>query len=65
MGPFTVNVPEAPVFTAHNPTLIATTGQACGYTFVATGNPTPAYALATGAPGWMAINAVTCFVNQV
>ena len=62
-GPFAVNVPEAPVFTVQSPSLIATTGHAYNYTFMATGNPAPTYAVAAGAPAWMAINGTTGAVS--
>jgi len=50
---------QAPVFTADTPPTTATAGQLYGYTFVASGTPAPTYALATGAPSWLSVNATT------
>jgi hypothetical protein len=61
-GPFTVTVSTvsaAPVFIADTPPLTTTVGAPYTYTFQATGAPTPTYALASGAPIWLSINATT------
>ena len=50
---------QAPVFTVDTPPTTATAGQLYGYTFVASGTPAPSYALASGAPTWLSINAST------
>ncbi len=65
-GPFTVTVspaPAAPTFTTDSPPLTATVGTQYSYTFVATGNPTPTYALGTGAPSWLSINSTSGAVS--
>jgi hypothetical protein len=48
-----------PAFVQDSPPLTATAGQAYSYTFTASGNPAPSYALAPGAPSWLAVNAGT------
>ena len=48
-----------PQFTAATPPLTATQGTLYWFTFVATGVPTPTFALATGAPSWLTIGATT------
>ena len=61
-GPFTVTVSPAqaaPAFTTDSPPLTATVGTQYSYTFVATGNPTPTYALGTGAPSWLSISSTS------
>jgi hypothetical protein len=65
-GPFTVTVsaaPAAPVFTADSPPLTATVGSAYSYTFRASGNPAPTFALGGGAPAFLSINATTGLVS--
>ncbi len=62
-GPFTVNVPEAPLFTTDSPPTTSVTGHAYSYTFAASGNPAPTFALATGAPVWLSVNATTGAVS--
>jgi alpha-tubulin suppressor-like RCC1 family protein len=56
---FKLTVDQPPAFTADSPPLTASAGQAYGYTFTASGYPAPAYALGSGAPSWLAINAST------
>jgi hypothetical protein len=65
-GPFSVNVSAAttaPVFTTATPPLTATVGAKYSYTFTATGNPTPTYALGAGAPTFLTVNATTGAVS--
>ena len=46
-----------PQFTAAAPPVSATAGTAYSYTFAASGNPAPSFALAAGAPSWLSIDA--------
>ena len=65
-GPFTVTVspaPTAPSFTAASPPLTGTAGSAYTYTFAATGTPTPTFALGTGGPTWLSIDATSGAVS--
>ena len=66
-GPFTVVVKgatsTAPKFTVDSPPLTATVGAPYSYTFQATGTPVPTYALGTGAPSFLTINATTGAVS--
>ncbi len=55
----------APVFTAGTPALTATANSTYSYTFVASGNPSPTYSLATGAPTFLSINATTGVLSGV
>jgi len=55
----TITVNQAPTFVLDSPPLTATAGQSYSYTFEASGTPAPAYALATGAPSWLSVNAST------
>jgi hypothetical protein len=54
---FTID--QAPMFVLDTPPLTATVGQAYDYVFTASGVPTPAFALAVGAPSWLSVNATT------
>ena len=56
-GQDTVTIGHAPVFYADSPSLTATNGGVYSYTFGAKGFPAPSYALGSGAPGWLHINA--------
>jgi hypothetical protein len=53
----------APKFSTDTPPLTATSGTAYHYTFVATGTPSPTYALAPGAPSWLSIGATSGVVS--
>jgi Tol biopolymer transport system component len=55
----TITVDQAPVFTADSPPLSVVSGQAYNYTFTASGAPAPGYALTSGAPSWLSIDAAT------
>ena len=55
----TITVDQAPAFVMDSPPLTAVAGQAYDYTFEASGTPAPTYALATGAPPWLSVNAST------
>jgi hypothetical protein len=55
----TITVNQAPAFVLASPPLTAAAGQAYGYIFAASGTPAPTYALAGGAPSWLAINLAT------
>ena len=48
-----------PSFILDAPSKTASVGQAYGYTFEASGNPMPTYALGSGAPSWLSINSTT------
>ena len=65
VGPFSVTVrtPTPPSFTADTPPSSATAGQAYWYTFKATGTPAPTFALESGAPDWLSIDANTGTVS--
>jgi hypothetical protein len=54
---------SAPVFTSDSPPLTATVGSSYSYTFMASGSPTPIYALASGAPAWLSIDSATGAVS--
>jgi len=54
-----ITVDQGPAFTLDSPPATATAGQSYSYTFVASGTPAPTYALATGAPTWLSVNAST------
>jgi uncharacterized repeat protein (TIGR01451 family) len=58
-GPFVSRVGQPPQFTAANPPLTATVGAAYSYGFAASGVPAPTFALASGAPAWLTINATS------
>ena len=53
---------NAPSFTADSPPSTGTVGHVYSYTFVASGNPAPTYALQTG-PTWLSINSSTGAVS--
>ena len=55
----TITVNQAPAFVIDSPPLTATAGHPYDYTFTASGTPAPTYALASGAPSWLSINATT------
>jgi uncharacterized repeat protein (TIGR01451 family) len=55
----TITVNQAPAFVLASPPLTATAGQKYDYTFTASGTPAPTYALASGAPSWLSVNAAT------
>jgi uncharacterized repeat protein (TIGR01451 family) len=55
----TITVNQAPVFVLGSPPLTAVAGQPYDYTFTASGTPAPTYALASGAPSWLSVNAST------
>ena len=55
----TITVNQAPAFVLDSPPTAATTGQPYDYTFQASGTPAPTYALASGAPSWLSVNAST------
>jgi hypothetical protein len=55
----TITVYQAPAFVLDSPPLTAVAGQAYDYTFEASGTPAPSYALASGAPSWLSVNAST------
>jgi hypothetical protein len=61
----TITVDQGPAFVLDSPPLTATAGQAYSYTFGASGTPAPTYALAAGAPAWLAINVSTGQVTGV
>ena len=50
---------QAPAFVLDSPPLTAVAGQPYDYTFEASGTPAPTYALASGAPSWLSVNAST------
>ena len=54
-----ITVNQAPAFVVDSPPLTATAGQPYDYTFTASGTPAPAYALASGAPSWLSVDAST------
>jgi uncharacterized repeat protein (TIGR01451 family) len=54
-----ITVNQAPAFVVDSPPLTATAGQPYDYTFAASGTPAPAYALASGAPSWLSVDAST------
>jgi Domain of unknown function DUF11 len=45
-----------PIFEMASPPLTGSVGQMYGYTFLASGSPTPAYSLAVGGPSWLSIS---------
>lgn len=49
--------PQPPTFTQASPPLTAFAGAAYLYAFAASGSPAPTYALATGAPSWLSLDA--------
>jgi hypothetical protein len=51
------------VFTASTPALTATVGSLYSYAFTASGNPTPTFALAAGAPTWLSLDPRTGAVS--
>ena len=55
----TITVYQAPAFVLDSPPLTAVAGQPYDYTFEASGTPAPTYALASGAPSWLSVNAST------
>ena len=55
----TITVYQGPAFVLDSPPLTAVAGQAYDYTFEASGTPAPTYALASGAPSWLSVNAST------
>jgi uncharacterized repeat protein (TIGR01451 family) len=55
----TITVDGAPAFVMDSPPLTAAAGQPYDYTFTASGTPAPTYALASGAPSWLSIDAST------
>jgi large repetitive protein len=55
----TITVDQAPAFVLDSPPLTAVAGQEYSYTFAASGTPAPSYALGTGAPSWLSVNAST------
>jgi hypothetical protein len=55
----TITVYQAPAFVIQSPPLATRAGLAYDYAFAASGNPAPTYALASGAPSWLSVNAVT------
>jgi hypothetical protein len=54
-----IQVGQAPVFTADTPPLTAGTGTPYSYQFTASGTPAPAFTLGGGAPSWLTIDATT------
>lgn len=50
---------DAPFFTADSPPSSLAAGASIDYTFAAGGDPAPTFALASGAPSWLSINATT------
>jgi hypothetical protein len=57
--PMTITVSQGPAFVTDSPPLTAAAGQLYDYTFSASGTPAPTYALASGAPSWLSIDAGT------
>jgi Domain of unknown function DUF11/Bacterial Ig-like domain (group 3)/Putative Ig domain len=55
----TITVNQAPAFVIDSPPLTAAAGHPYDYIFQASGTPAPTYALASGAPSWLAVNAST------
>jgi uncharacterized repeat protein (TIGR01451 family) len=55
----TITVTQGPAFVTDSPPLTAVAGQPYDYTFTASGTPAPTYALASGAPSWLSIDAAT------
>jgi hypothetical protein len=55
----TITVNQGPAFVTDSPPLTAVAGQPYSYTFTASGTPAPTYALASGAPSWLSIDATT------
>jgi uncharacterized repeat protein (TIGR02543 family) len=62
VGPFDVNVPEAPHFTTDSPSTSAVVDTSYAYTFAASGNPAPTFSL-SGAPGWLSVSTTTGAVS--
>jgi hypothetical protein len=58
-----ITIDQAPAFTLDSPPATATAGQTYSYTFVASGTPAPTYALASGAPTWLSVDASTGTVS--
>jgi hypothetical protein len=54
---------SAPVFRTDSPASSAVSGTRYSYTFRASGDPAPTYALGSGAPGWLSINSYTGAVS--
>ncbi len=54
-----VTVDQAPAFTSDAPPTTATVGQPYAATFAANGAPVPTYALTSGAPSWLTLDATT------
>ena len=54
-----ITVDQVPAFTRDSPPTTATVGQAYTYTFAASGSPAPTFALESGAPSWLTIDATT------
>ncbi len=59
----TIPVDQMPAFTADSPPSAATVGDDYGYVFAASGVPGPTFALASGAPAWLSIDAVSGAVS--
>jgi len=51
-----LTVGSGPAFTADSPSLSANNGQSYSYNFNASGDPAPAFSLASGSPGWLSID---------
>ena len=58
-----ITVDQAPAFVLDSPPSTAVARQQYGYPFVASGTTAPAYALASGAPSWLSVNASTGVVT--
>jgi PKD repeat protein len=57
VGPFTINVYQAPAFTSGNPTGSATVGTAYSFDFVTSGSPSPTIVISGGAlPGGLSLS---------
>jgi uncharacterized repeat protein (TIGR01451 family) len=52
-----ISVNQVPAFTQDTPSTSLTTGKSYAYTFAASGRPAPTFALASGAPSWLAMDA--------
>jgi len=52
----TIVVNQGPAFTQDTPPTSMTAGQAYAYTFAASGDPAPSFALAAGAPTWLSLD---------
>jgi len=60
-----ITVDQTPTFTLDSPPAVGAVGQNYTYTFAASGVPTATYSLASGAPSWLTIDALSGAVGGV